>query len=67
MLNILRHGAVLSAAVIACSSCASTAPERDEATPPRVPASVTRTLSSVPSLDAARQVLGQSAEFERTL
>lgn len=67
MLNILRHGAVLSAAVIACSSCASTAPERDEATPPRVPTSVTRTLSSVPSLDAARQVLGQSAEFERTL
>lgn len=72
MSNIVRLAAFLPAVVIALSSCTNgpayfPAPADGDAGSHRLPASTTRALSAIPSLDAARRVMGQSAEFERTL
>lgn len=67
MLKHAVHAAMIVAVAssAACSSAEAPAPANDNVSAP-LPASITRTLSAIPSLDDARSVLGPSAEFEQT-
>ena len=58
---------VLPALAALCVGCSTTPPPAptDAVSSQPLPASVTRTLSAVPSLEDVRGVLGPSAEFER--